>query len=216
MKKVILLFLFYIIFLNLNCVIEDETVEVRDYEPINGSFIIQLRQNVDNMNRLKLTISQHITERYIREDSYVNISWQKKDIYNRNKTNYSIFPFFDLCLNYLVYRKSDHWEFNPDNLYSPYFLFNTSHYLLMNKMNYNRPSINAAIFVKNNTDLFVFEKNNWAQISPGIGIRIFVGGFFGLVVEGGIENRSIYLFGEKEIVNKSCYFFSFGLLLLPV
>ena len=207
MKRTILLILFYLAFLNLNCANENETVEIRKYEPIPESYIFQLRQNAGDMNRFKFTISQHITERYIREASPLNISWQKKDPHNKNKTNYSIFPLLDFCLSYLVNRDSDQWEYNFSNLYSPYFLLNTSHYLLMNKMKYNQPSLNVAFFIKNNTDLFVFEKNNWAQISPGIGLRFFIGGFFGLTVEGGIENKSIYLFGEKEFINKSCYFF---------
>ena len=161
MRKAILLFLFYTIFLHLNCEIENETAEVRNYEPIHESYLIQYRQNFDFMTRFKFTISQHITERYIRECSPLNISWQKKDSFNNNKTNYSVFPLLDLCLSYFVYN-------NSNNLYSPYFLLNSSHYLLLNKMKYNRLSLNAAIFFKNNTDLFVFEKNNWSQVSPGI------------------------------------------------
>ncbi len=216
MKKILVIILVSSVFLTLNCLDEDTITVVNEYKPINGSFIIQLRQNAKDMNRFKYTISQHITNRYVREDSYCNISWQKKDSYNKNKANYSIFPILDFGLNYLVYKDSDHWEFNPKNLYSPYFLLNSSHYFLINKMKYKFPSINLALFVKNNTDIFVFEKNNWAQLSPGFGVRLFLGGIIGLTIEAGFENRSVYLFNEKKIINNSCYFFSFGLLSGPV
>ena len=211
MKLFLTLIIISFLCYTLNCANNDE-----NFEQINGSFIFQLRKKTNNMNRFKYTVSQHITNRYIREDSSFNISWQKNDPYNKNKTNYSIFPILDFGLHFLVYKDSDQWELNPRNLLSPYFLLNSSHYFLINEMTYNFPTINLALFVKNNTDLFIFKKNNWAQLSPGFGVRIFLGGQYGLTVEAGLENRTIYLFDNKKIINNSFYFFSLGLLSGPV
>jgi len=35
-------------------------------------------------------------------------------------------------------------------------------------------------------------------------------------IEAGIENKSVYLFKDKRIINSSCFFFSLGILSGPV
>ncbi len=184
-----------------------------EYEKIDGAFILQYRTSPNGINRFKATVSQHITNSYIREDSYVNFTWLKKDSYNKNKTNYSVFPILDFAMHYLVYNNSDQWEFDPGTLLSPYFLLNSSHYILTKKMTHKFPELILAFFIKNNTDLFVIEKNNWAQLSPGLGVRLFLGGQYGVVIESGYEFKAKYLFKEEKFHNDSDLFFSLGLLL---
>ena len=95
-------------------------------------------------------------------------------------------------------------------LYFPYSFFNTSYYYLLNKVKDEKFGINAAVMVKNNTDLFILEKEKWMQVSPGIGLRIFIGGVFGVSAEAGIENRNILFFTQNKYVNKSNWFFTIG------
>lgn len=196
---------------NNNIKIKDTKVRYIDY-----AFLFQYRQNHNNMNRFKLSTSGRITSRYIRESGSFNISWITKDSFNDNKKHYSIFPILDFGLSCLLNKNLSYWEYFSKDLYSPYFLLNTSHYFLLNKMKENSPSVNIAFLLKNNTDLFVLKKNKWAQVSPGIGVRIFIGGMYGLTAEGGIENRSIYIFNENKYINKSSLFLSFGILLYPI
>ena len=78
-------------------------------------------------------------------------------------------------------------------------------------MKEGRFTINAAVMVKNNTDLFLLEKENWLQLSPGIGLRIFIGGIIGVSAEAGLENRNMFFFTQNKYANKSSWFFTIGL-----
>ncbi|MDA3813735.1 MAG: hypothetical protein PF570_05720 [Candidatus Cloacimonetes bacterium] len=150
-----------------------------------------------------------LSSHYVIENSGLNLSWERKDFFNNKKTNVSIIPILDLALTFYqagFNRKSI--ARNP--LFFPSFLINSSHYFLLKKgldRSTHNLQILPALFIKNNTDLFILHKNNWFQLSPGIGTRLYFGrGLMYWTLDVGYQKKFKFIFDGRQEIEDSIFF----------
>jgi hypothetical protein len=189
------------------------TKSINDESLINKIWA-QYSYDLNETNRLNImSFSFKVNQNYIIENNCLNVVWTKKDNFNSGKTNFSIMPFFDIGLMSLQagFNKQ---SIRKNLLFFPSFLINASHYFILRK-NPDKLSthrhILPSIFVKNKTDLFIFQKVNWMQFSPGVGVRVYFGdGLMYWTFDAGYEKEIKLTFESKTELDNSL-FFSIGI-----
>jgi hypothetical protein len=108
------------------------------------------------------------------------------DKYNHYKSNFSILTSM-LLLPYVILLPSSEWDVTESEPLSPklyknipVYLTSTMFYVPLTKEPYYvnksytpNSNVNFSLFVKNDTDWFMFRKKQWGQITPGAGIRMY-------------------------------------------
>jgi len=151
-------------------------------KPGEGGFISKYSNDLEHYNRLTLLgITLPHTKHYMVDtESPLTFVWLSKDKINSNNSNISIMPALEIgiLLSHIYLIKTE----SINHLYHIISFTNSSHNFYFHgnpDKNENRdlPLINMAFFVKNNTDLFLFQSNNWLQVSPGAGLKFLHGAF---------------------------------------
>ncbi len=170
---------------------------------INYEIFFKYRNNFNSSNSILVSSSISITSYYRVEIDQIAINWIK-DHRNNNKTTFSVFTLLDFTLQYTLSKfiKSKYSNFFPlaiTNTNHSFRLFGNSDYL----SSFNFDSIILSLFLKNNTNLYIFRKNNWFEVSPGIGFELL---YKPLKFEFGYQNQYQFELGQKNIEINSLFF----------
>lgn len=155
------------------------------------------------------------------ETSIFYANWIKKDKYNNNKTNYSLttIPHSIATTLYISKNIIDRGDIIPKGfsiLLIPIILTNSNIELAPFKFNTNSGSnFSPFIFLKNNLDAFLFEKNNWIRFGSGLGFGLkFIArdnnDSSNLIISSclGFQIMQDYLFKIKNVKKINGLFFS--------
>ncbi len=134
--------------------------------------------NVSQRIEFVYPITSLRTRNYILESSILPFVWTTRDRYNSGKSNFSLSCILHPMLGALTWRG---FEKSPDSKpwHNPplmlLLLLNSRHHLFPFQPHYatdvNFEGAKSFSFsLKNHTDLFVFRKNLWLNVSPGVGI----------------------------------------------
>jgi hypothetical protein len=145
------------------------------------------------------------------------------DKYNDNKGNCSILPFMFSLASLIWIPNSERYAidskpFSP-KLYKniPLYLTNTMFYVPLTKEPYHvydyspKSMLNLSIFVKNDTDWFMFRKKQWMQFTPGAGIRLYFCPMQELSIAAGIQSNILTDFVGRPKTERN-YFLRVGFL----
>jgi hypothetical protein len=139
----------------------------------------------------------------------LRVNWIDKDKYNDKKTNFSIMPVLDIgviLINALLFNEDSIMNKYPiqilSNGYYSFKLIGNSDF----DDNIEYKSYFFSVFIKNNTDYYVFKKHNWMKLSPGLGLE-FQKGMFDLKVG---YQKELELIKSSKMNEKDNIFFSIG------
>ena len=172
-----------------------------------NAVIWKYNNDFHSANRIGFGISIPYTSFYEIESDFLSISFLNKDNNNNRKFNVSIYPILEfgiISLGIITLPESI-----KEKLLPPFYLSNSSHnfYLRGNPdYTYNNEKVgfNIALFVKNNTNLYVFRKNNWFEVAPGFGIKLYYKYF---AVDIGYE-RKYQIFQHERPYSEDGFFYS--------
>lgn len=136
------------------------------------------------------------------------------DVYNNGKANYSILSLFSMIWWVKGMRgapdgKRLNWGKNPSLLFAS--LLNSTHYFLAEVPKFThdvslRGLANVGLYVKSNTQFYMFRKEKWVRFSPGIGIAFLNESF---VLEVGISRAIDFAPGGPKATSFLQISFSF-------
>ena len=148
---------------------------------------------------------------YLMQSSLLVLSWTNNDRYNGNEGNISLGILIDLFTKYQLLQK-DHNRYISTILSIP----NSKHHFFFSEPFFNSdlckngsPTlgfIGSSIFIKSNTDLYIFKTNKWMNYSPGIGISFY---FIWPYIEFGVSRNILTDFKNAKYENS--FFFTLGL-----
>ncbi len=162
-----------------------------DYNSLENNFSILNKYEYHFKTEYKIGIGYTfpISSHYLVEVKPIRVSWINKDKYNKDRDNYSIFFAIDFANSYIFSK------IFPDINYflQPFYFTNSYHNFFLNGnpdfYKVQPKSIpNLAIFLKNDTEYYVFKKNKWLEIAPGAGIKLC---FYNFGAELGYEKKKI-------------------------
>lgn len=149
-------------------------------------------------NKISFGGSVPYSNHYLIDASVFSIAWLNKDHANKNKENVSIFSIIDVGLVMLTDKLLPE-DKKAKNFLFPVFLTNSSHNFFLRgnpDYTYNNEKVgfNIALFLKNNTNLYIFRENKWFEVAPGFGIKLYYNYF---AVDIGFERKYQIVRNEK-------------------
>lgn len=177
-----------------------------DINPLSShnAFLLKYNNNFHSTNRISSGTALAFSRNILTEIDILQYVWINKDPFNKNKRNVSIFPVFDLGIGSLISFLnpcSDLWLF-------PVMITNSSHNLFLNgnpdyTSGKEKVGFNSAFFIKNNTSLYVFWKNNWLDVAPGVGVKLYYRRF---ALDFGYERRYQFVEHKKPHIEDGFFF----------
>jgi len=192
MRKILFIIILALLILSLfsEATVKDST----DYDPLSkhNSLYLSYANNLHSSNRIAFGGAIPITSHYLINTDIIHVTWENQDKYNKDKRSTSLFTLADMGATLAVATMF------PDlkkYFLAPIFITNSSHnfYILGNPdytYNDQKNLHNLALFVKNSTDVYFFRKNNWLEVCPGAGVKLFI---YGYAVDIGYERRHQFL-----------------------
>jgi len=172
MKKISFKTIFlFTIFINIHLFSENQNIDVNSINVYNPRTTELHFDTNDKSGRIELLEAEMISSKFIFEPTILSFVWGFNDSFNKNKANWSFFPF----LQYLYFSR-----YIKDRKIPLIYYLNSKYHFLFFKSK-KEPSIHKisalSLYFKNNTDFYFFRKNKWLQFSQGIGINWFIKGF---------------------------------------
>ncbi|MBN2829464.1 MAG: hypothetical protein JXR56_03975 [Candidatus Cloacimonetes bacterium] len=163
---------------------QERSIETNRREDFLNSRVMLYKYQIDyhQNQRLSLGMNMPMTNNYIIDMELGSFPWVVHDKYNDNIFNFSIFSFID-ATGILLFT-----AFLPNDLkatygYLPIWLTNSSHNFYLNgkpDFEFNtksKQSLKLALFAKNNTNYYIWMRNPWFEISPGLGVKLCLSAF---------------------------------------
>jgi hypothetical protein len=139
------------------------------------AFGITYYNNFDSKSRVEFNFLELENEFYETQFTPIYLSWINKDKYNHDDLNFSVSPLLELSAALLILSPFSN---QTSGRIFDYFInsFNYTHYFhLFSSYKYSDlpqyTDKSFSLFIQNRTDIFVFQKHNWAEATPGVGIR---------------------------------------------
>ncbi len=173
-----------------------------------NALILKYSNDFHSANRIGIGGAVPYSNFFEIESDFISVSWVNKDNANKNKKNVSVFTIIDMglvmCTDYLLPEK-----IRAKNFLFPVFLTNSSHnFFLRGNPDYTyyneKVGFNIAMFVKNNTNLYLFRENKWFEVVPGFGIKLY---YNYLAVDIGYE-RKYQIIQHEQPYSVDGFFFS--------
>jgi hypothetical protein len=169
-----------------------------------SALFMKYSNNFHSMNRIIVGGSVAYSNHYLIDADLFSFKWLNKDENNSNRTNISIMPVIDLGILFSLGLIIPN-DFKGDNLISPLYITNSTHNFFVfgnpdGSDFYNPPKANLSFFIKNNTDYYIIQSNNWFELSPGAGIKLF---YSSLALDFGYERKYQMIDnGKTNIINE--------------
>jgi hypothetical protein len=179
-----------------------------DIDPlwIHNALIFKHSNDFHSTNKTSIGVAYPVSKNYLIDFDLFQFAWINKDPFNEFERNVSVFPIFDigifLSTVYLIPNFDNFWILPAvyTNSSHNFFLKGNPDYTFGNE----KVGFNIALFAKNNTSFYVFRKNNWFEVAPGAGVKLYYRNF---AIDLGYERR--YQFVENErLKSKHGFFFS--------
>jgi len=172
---------------------------------MHNAMITRYSNDFHSINKISMGYALPFSKSIITEFDFIQFAWINKDPFNRDKRNVSVFPILDIgVFASLVYLSPD---FNKFWLL-PIVYTNSSHNFFLNgnpdyTFKKEKIGFNAALFVKNNTSIYVFRKNNWFEVAPGVGVKLYYRHF---ALDFGYERRYQFVEHRKHHIQDGFFF----------
>ncbi len=179
MKNILFAVVIFLMLQPLYCAVAED---VRS-EPVISRTFLDYSREFPATDRYSMGMCGSLYKRLCVEATLIGLTRIKNDPHNNSSTNYSPAALIATGMTLSLAKMLTLLGVEEASNYSkiPILLSNTMFYLPLLQDPYNLdlkgrvlPSLYLAPFVKNDTDLFLFRKNVWGQISPGAGIRLYL------------------------------------------
>lgn len=202
-----LLFMIILVLAAHNLFSEETVKDSTEYDPLSkhNSLYYSYANNLHSSNRISIGGAVPISSHYLINTDFIHVTWENEDKFNRMRRSTSLFSLLDIGSSIAISLIFPDLE---KYFLTPIFLTNSTHnFYLLGNPDYTyddqKDLFNLALFVKNSTDVYFFRKNNWLEVCPGAGVKLFV---YGAAVDLGYERRHQFLEHERPKYMDGFYF----------